>query len=89
MDNETRTLTIRYANGQIDVFEFGLQSRDSLIKAQGIKDLIEADKLIIELEDRLMVIPYNQVNSIEVTPLLGHLPKRTIRNARQKGMKGK
>ena len=50
--------------------------------ATRIEKAIEANELLIELEDRLLVIPLNNIKYIEITPAPPKLPKFAIRNAR-------
>jgi hypothetical protein len=47
-----------------------------------IEKAIEANELLIELENRLLVIPLNNIKYIEIIPAPPKLPKFAIRNAR-------
>ena len=49
---------------------------------EGVKKMMEADKLVIEAEGRLIVIPWASVQHLEVSPVPPALPFGAIKNAR-------
>jgi hypothetical protein len=50
--------------------------------ATRIEKALESNDVLIELEDRLLVVPLNNLKYIEITPAPPKLPKFTIRHAR-------
>lgn len=74
-------MVIRYVNGNEQRFEFERQE-DALNVASQIKEVLSADQLMLELEDRLLVIPFQNVQYIEVAPSPDKLPSNAIRNVR-------
>ncbi|UCB48194.1 MAG: hypothetical protein JSW56_13735 [Deltaproteobacteria bacterium] len=81
-------MVIRYINGNEQRFEFERQE-EALNIASQIKDLLSANQLMLELEDRLLVIPFQNVEYIEVAPSPEKLPSNAIRNVRLIPIKSK
>jgi hypothetical protein len=81
--NETgkSIMTIRFINGSEQKFEFPRQEDTHSIAAQ-IKDALSSNQILLELEDRLLIIPFQSIQSIEVTPTPPKLPATAIRNVR-------
>ena len=74
-------LTIRYANGAEQKFEFPRRQDTHSIAAQ-IKDALSANQILLELEDRFLIIPFQNIQSIEMMPPPAKLPANAIRNVR-------
>lgn len=74
-------LTVRYVNGKEEKFEF-TREEDALNIASRIKDALSANQIILELEDRVLIIPFQSIQSIEISPLPTKLPPNTLRNVR-------
>jgi hypothetical protein len=74
-------MVIRYVNGNEQRFEFERQE-DALNIASRIKEVLSADQLMLELEDKILIIPFQNVEYIEVAPTPEKLPSNTIRNVR-------
>jgi hypothetical protein len=82
MNEESMTcMVIRYVNGNEQRFEFERQE-DVLNLASQIKEVLSADQLMLELEDRLLIIPFQNVEYFEVAPSPDKLPSNAIRNVR-------
>jgi hypothetical protein len=77
----TGTLEIHYNDGSDMQVEYVRQEEVSNI-ATRIGEAIESNELLIELEDKLLVIPLNNIKYIEISPAPSKLPKFAIRNAR-------
>jgi hypothetical protein len=77
----TGTLKIHYNDGSDMQVEYVRQEEVSNI-ATRIAEAIESNELLIELEDKLLVIPLNNIKYIEISPAPPKLPKFAIRNAR-------
>ena len=84
-DGEKRFLTIHYVNGAKQKFEFPVQPDETLSAAGRIKELLASNQLIIELEDRVLIIPFQSIQSIEVSPPPEKIPATAIRNVRLTG----
>ncbi|MFC1824344.1 hypothetical protein ACFL9T_16670 [Thermodesulfobacteriota bacterium] len=81
-DGEKRFLTIHYVNGTTQKFEFPIQPDETLSGAARVKELLAGNQLIIELEDRVLIIPFQSIQSIEVSPPPEKMPATALRNAR-------
>lgn len=81
--NEDRQVIVHYNNGQTLKLSFPVQIRNSgAAVLEGMKKMMEGDKIAIEAEGRLIVIPWSSVQQIEVTPVPASLPFGAIKNAR-------
>jgi hypothetical protein len=81
--NEERNLTIHFNNGAKMQLAFPAQIRDSsagLLEA--FKRIMEADKLAIQTENELLVVPWASVQYIELSPPPAATPFGTIQKAR-------
>jgi len=81
--NEDRKLTIHFNNGTTLEVSFPTQIKNSTAAVlESMKKVMEGDKLVIEAEGRLLVIPWASVKLVEVTPVPPALPFGTIKGAR-------
>jgi hypothetical protein len=81
--NEDRQMTIHFNNGNKMEVSFPTQIKNSPAAVlEGIKRAMESDKLAIEAEGRLIVIPWVSVNHVEITPVPAALPFGAIKGAR-------
>lgn len=57
--NQSRTvrLTIRYINGESDCLEFDSPQEETALKAFHIQRILNSKELMLELGERLLVIP--------------------------------
>ena len=81
-DGEKRFLTIHYVNGTKQKFEFPQQPDETLSGAARTKELLAGNQLILELEDRILIIPFQSIQAIELSPPPEKLPTTAIRNVR-------
>ena len=83
MSEDDRHLTIHYSNGTKIEFTLPVQIRNSTAAVmEAVKRIMESDKLVIEAEGRLFVIPWSSVEHIELTPLPAALPFGALKNAK-------
>ena len=80
------TLTIRYTNGKEQHFEF--ISPEGTVAEQAnlgtrLQKMLTADPIIIELADKLVVIPVHNIQSIEISPVPPKLPEGVIHPMRE------
>jgi hypothetical protein len=82
--NDTRRLTIYFNDGNQIAFAFERQTDITLI-VQLMKEALDKQLLVVELEDRVMAIPFSSVQRLEVRPRPEKLPPYAIRGARLLG----
>ncbi len=81
--NDDRRLIVHFNTGTKLELSFPMQIRNSAAAVmEGMKKMMEADKLVIEAEDRLIAIPWASVKQLEVTPVPPSLPFGVIKNAK-------
>jgi hypothetical protein len=83
--NDDKQLTIHFNNGQKLELSFPTQIKNSPgAVLEGMKKNMEADKLAIEAEGRLIVIPWASVQQLEFSPVPppASLPFGVIKNAK-------
>ena len=82
MNDEARSvLTIRYTNGNEQKFELD-REEDTLNIASRIQEVLNANQLLLDLGESVLIVPYQNIQSIEVSPPPPHLPSNAIRNVR-------
>ena len=81
IDKTKGTLTIRFIDGSEQKFEFKRLEESSSI-AQRIQDALSANQLLLELEDRLLVVPFQNILTIEVSPPPPKVRGNVLRNVR-------
>lgn len=82
MNQDTKSfLTIRYTNGTEQKFEFMVQEK-SLSIATRIQDALSANQLVLELEDKVLIVPFQNIQYIEVTPLPDKFPPIALKGVR-------
>jgi hypothetical protein len=83
--NDDRQVIVHYNNGQKLELTFPTQIKNSSAAVlEGMKKMMESDKLVIEAEGRLIVIPWASVQQLEVSPVppSSSLPFGVIKNAK-------
>lgn len=81
--NDDRQLVIHFNNGSKLELTFPTQIKNSTAAVlEGIKKVMETDKLVIEAEGKLLVIPWSSVKQLEVTPVPPALPFGAIKGAK-------
>jgi len=81
--NEERRVTIHFNNGTQMEVTFPIQIKNSTgALMEAMKRLLESDKLAIEADGRLVVIPWASVQHVEATPVPSALPFGAIKGAR-------
>ncbi len=81
--NDDRSLVIHFNNGSKLELTFPVQIKNSTAAVmEGLKRVMETDKLVIEAEGKLLVIPWSSVKHLEVTPVPPALPFGAIKGAK-------
>ena len=82
MSDETRVvMIIKFVNGTEQKFEFPRQSNDTFTAGAQIQDALSKNSILVELEDKVLVFPFQSILSLEISPSPLKLPKGTIKNA--------
>jgi len=81
--SDDRKMTIHFNNGTKLEVLFPTQIKNSAAAVlEGVKRAMESDKLVIEADGRLLVIPWVSVKQVEVSPVPAALPFGVIKGAR-------
>lgn len=78
-------LTVHYINGESYEFEFMPQQTLQGSAVTPLQQILGSHEIIIQLEDRVLVIPMENIQAIEISPPPTILPDIAIRNAQQIG----
>ena len=82
-ESRTVRMTIRYINGESDCFEFDSPQEEKALLASHIQRVLNSKELMLEIGDHLLVIPMQNIQKIELSPVPLKLPDIVIRNVRQ------
>ena len=81
--NEDRQLTIYFINGTKMDVTFPTQIKNSMAAVlESMKKALESDKLVIEAEGKLVIIPWSSIKHIEVSPAPPAVPFGSIKGAK-------
>ena len=80
VDGIARTLIIRYTDGTEQLFTFPNQAADPFTLGERVQEVLSGRHLLLEVEGRLVVIPYENVKTMEISPPPEKLPPSVIRN---------
>ena len=76
-------MTVSFMDGTKAVFRYPKQSGfDAATISANVKRAIEAEKLVLEVDNDLLVIPTRNVKYIQVSPAPAHLPAGVFRQAK-------
>ncbi|MEW8051157.1 MAG: hypothetical protein AB2809_12335 [Candidatus Thiodiazotropha sp.] len=77
----SRFLTVHYLDGSSETSTFPRQAKDQYDQMSKLHDAMTTDRLAIEADSSLHVIPLNAVKCFEFSPLPDKLPDGIIRHA--------
>ncbi len=80
-DQDKGTLTIQYVNGKVQKFEYERQE-DTYNVATKIQEVAKANFLFLELVDKALIIPFQNIQNIEISPPPVKMPPNTLKNVR-------
>jgi hypothetical protein len=81
--NEDRQLSIYFINGTKMDVTFPPQVKNSTATVlEGMKRALESDKLVIEAEGKLVIMPWSSIKHVELTPMPSAVPFGSIKGAR-------
>lgn len=72
-------MIIRYVDGNENRLAFQRTGGESQVVAR-VEEALKANMLILELEDRVRLIPFHQISSIEIKPKSKALPRFAVRD---------
>jgi hypothetical protein len=79
----TVSMTVHFLDGTSSTYEYPQQSgRDQASIVANVKKAIESERLLLEAEGSLVVIPIASVKYVKVSPAPPHLPSGILRGAR-------
>lgn len=79
-EENTGMLTVHYTDGTEQRFEYTRANEDVNLAAV-VQEALKSSQLVIELQDRMLVIPMQSIKTIEVSPPPSKLPRFVLRNA--------
>ncbi len=80
-DGTKGTLTIRYINGTEQRFEYPRLEETYNIVGR-MQEILKSNQALLELGDSLLIIPFQNIQSIEISPPPDKLPTNALRNVR-------
>jgi hypothetical protein len=81
--NDDKNLTIHFNNGTKMEVAFPTQIKNSTAAVlESTKKALESDKLVIEAEGKLVIIPWGSIKHVELTPMPPAVPFGSIKGAR-------
>ena len=75
-------MTVKYINGDEEHYEFKRQIADEIQINKKLQEALESQFLMIELENKMQFIPFNNIASIEISPPTVKLPPSCIAGAK-------
>jgi hypothetical protein len=82
LGNTRVSVTVFFLDGTRASFSYPKQSgSDAATVLATVKKAIDADKLVLEVDGDLLVIPTRSVKYIQVSPAPSHLPSGILRRA--------
>lgn len=79
-EENTGMLTVHYTDGTEQRFEY-TRAKEDVNLAAVVQEALKSSQLVIELQDRMLVIPMQSIKTIEVSPPPSKLPRFVLRNA--------
>ena len=76
-----RFLTIHYLGGETETFTFAKQAGDQYDQMNKLHNAMKVDRIVIEAEGRLHIIPLSAIKRLEFSPLPEQLPDGIIKGA--------
>jgi len=78
---ETACMLIRYMDGTHERFEFARKSSEPTMLS-AIGEALSANHAVLELADKVVIIPFHSIRSIEVSPPPAMLPRHAFTDVR-------
>ena len=78
MENN-RLLTIYFIDGSEMLINFPEQAGNPLLLEKRVQEAIEANQIAIEVDEKLYVIPTNNIKYMHASPMPDEIPQTVIR----------
>lgn len=79
-DQPKALLTIHYVNGEHHSFQYTPET-DQYTMGDSISKALHENILLIELESKVLAVPFQNIQHIEISPRPLKLPAQVIKNA--------
>lgn len=74
-----RWLRIEFVDGTSETFSFPKQAKDEYDQSQRIREALSADRIVLESEGQLHVIPMSAIKRLHFAPAPAKLPDWVIK----------
>ena len=82
-DNDLLTITVHLVQGETIKFEVRLSAAKEFSLGEDIERSLIRNAMAIELDKKLILIPYNNIKYVECEPAPSVLPTNMIRGAKR------
>lgn len=77
--HNTGTLVIRFVDGTEERLEYPLPPQDDVNLVARLREALDAQHLVVEVDGILVVYPFHNIKAIEVFPVPEKLPRIVIK----------
>jgi hypothetical protein len=81
-EHKMGTMVIRFVDGTEEKLEYARLPQDDVNLVARIEEALNGNHLLVEVEGKLVVYPFNSIKAIEVIPVPDKLPRNVMKNAR-------
>ena len=75
-------LTVRYLNGTEKKYEIAPARDEFTTLGSYLKEALAAKNMVLELPDKLLIIPFDNVQEIELAPVPPRVPGYVVKNVK-------
>lgn len=79
-----RWLRIEYTDGTSETFSFPQQAKDDHEQMQRLREAMKADRIALEVDGLLHIIPMSAVKRLDFSPAPSKLPDFVVKGASQR-----
>ena len=79
-----RWLRVEYVDGTSETFSFPKQVDDDYEQMQKLREAMRADRIVLEVDGLVHVIPMSAIKHVDFSPAPRNLPDFVIRGATQR-----
>ncbi len=79
-----RWLRVEYVDGTSETFSFPKQVDDDYEQMQKFREAMRSDRIVLEVEGLVHVIPMSAIKRVDLSPAPTNLPDFVIRGATQR-----
>ena len=81
-EKDKASMLIRYVDGSHEEYEFIRKSGEPTLLSV-IGEALSANHVVLSMAEKVVIIPFNSIRSIEVSPPPAQLPRHAITDVRQ------